>query len=119
MVRERKPAGTLLEEFVAEFDHIRESPQLAGKIKKFRTRYFGIALVGSKRIGRGLSKASIRYKWLTARTFCQRASLRVAFPGSSGCLYWCFAISFDQMVRRAHAEPTRIQLENGVGSSEA
>jgi hypothetical protein len=35
-----------VELFVEEFDHIRASPQLAGKIKKFGTRYFGIAFVG-------------------------------------------------------------------------
>lgn len=34
-----------LEQFVEEFDQIRASPQLAGKIKKFGTRYFGIAFV--------------------------------------------------------------------------
>ena len=42
-----------VELFVEEFDHIRESPQLAGKIKKFGTRYFGIAFVGSNRISVG------------------------------------------------------------------
>jgi hypothetical protein len=35
------------EEFVEEFDRVRESPQLAGKIKKFGSRYFGIAFVRS------------------------------------------------------------------------
>ncbi len=35
------------EEFVDEFDRVRASPQLAGKIKKFGTRYFGIAFVES------------------------------------------------------------------------
>jgi hypothetical protein len=37
-----------LETFVDEFDRVRESPQLAGKIKKFGTRYFGIAFVDKK-----------------------------------------------------------------------
>ena len=39
-----------LELFVEEFDEIRESPQLAGKIKKFGTRYFGIAFVGGTQV---------------------------------------------------------------------
>jgi len=39
-----------LELFVEEFDHIRESPQLAGKIKKFGTRYFGISFIGGTRV---------------------------------------------------------------------
>ena len=33
-----------LEAFVAEFDRLRELPALRGKIRKFGTRYFGIAL---------------------------------------------------------------------------
>jgi hypothetical protein len=33
------------QEFIDEFDRVRQSPQLAGKIKKFGTRYFGIAFV--------------------------------------------------------------------------
>jgi hypothetical protein len=32
-------------EFVEELDHVRESPRLAGRITKFGSRYFGIALV--------------------------------------------------------------------------
>jgi hypothetical protein len=32
-------------DFIDEFDRVRGSPQLAGKIKKFGTRYFGIAFV--------------------------------------------------------------------------
>jgi len=41
--------------FVTEFDRLRELPALRGKIRKFGTRYFGIALVrhGPLRIGRG------------------------------------------------------------------
>ena len=35
--------------FVKEFDRVRASPQLAGKIKKFGTRYFGIALASKTR----------------------------------------------------------------------
>jgi hypothetical protein len=37
------------EEFLDEFDRVRQSPQLAGRIKKFGARYFGIALLGSER----------------------------------------------------------------------
>ena len=36
------------EEFVDEFDRVRQSPELAGKIKKFGSRYFGIAFVQRK-----------------------------------------------------------------------
>jgi integrase len=39
----QRPLGK--EEFVDEFDRVRASPQLAGKIKKFGSRYFGIAFV--------------------------------------------------------------------------
>jgi hypothetical protein len=33
------------EQFLREFDRLREAPQLAGKIKKFGSRYFGIGFV--------------------------------------------------------------------------
>jgi len=33
------------EQFLGEFDRLREAPQLAGKIKKFGSRYFGIGFV--------------------------------------------------------------------------
>lgn len=33
------------DEFVDEFDRVRETPQLAGKIEKCGSRYFGIAFV--------------------------------------------------------------------------
>jgi hypothetical protein len=33
------------EQFLREFDRLRETPQLAGKIRKFGSRYFGIGLV--------------------------------------------------------------------------
>ena len=39
-----------VEDFVDEFDRVRESPQLTGKIKKFGARYFGIAFMDSKRV---------------------------------------------------------------------
>jgi hypothetical protein len=35
-------------EFFEEFDRVRSSPELAGKVQKFGARYFGIALVHSK-----------------------------------------------------------------------
>jgi hypothetical protein len=38
-----------LVEFVDELDSVRESPRLAGKITKFGSRYFGIALVADAR----------------------------------------------------------------------
>ncbi len=38
------------DQFLLEFDRLREAPQLAGKIKKFGSRYFGIALVDDKKI---------------------------------------------------------------------
>jgi hypothetical protein len=34
------------ETFVAEFDRVRELPQLGGKIRKFGSRYYGIRLIG-------------------------------------------------------------------------
>jgi hypothetical protein len=34
----------VIDEFVAEFDRLRELPELRGKIRKFGSRYFGIAL---------------------------------------------------------------------------
>jgi hypothetical protein len=37
------------QEFIQEFDRVREVPQLAGTIKKFGTRYFGIALTETSR----------------------------------------------------------------------
>lgn len=37
--------------FIAEFDRLRELPALRGKIRKFGTRYFGIALVAAKEAG--------------------------------------------------------------------
>jgi hypothetical protein len=39
--------ATALDEFANEFDRVREVPQLAGKIRKFGTRYYGIRLVTS------------------------------------------------------------------------
>lgn len=35
-------------EFAREFDKLRASPELQGKIKKFGTRYFGIALAATR-----------------------------------------------------------------------
>jgi hypothetical protein len=35
-------------EFLEEFDRVRSSPELAGKVQKFGARYFGIALVHSR-----------------------------------------------------------------------
>jgi hypothetical protein len=46
------------QEFVDEFDRVRESPQLAGKIKKFGLRYFGIAFVESNLAGLPTSRIS-------------------------------------------------------------
>jgi hypothetical protein len=39
--------ATALDDFANEFDRVREVPQLAGKIRKFGTRYYGIRLVTS------------------------------------------------------------------------
>ncbi len=50
--RERGREALSVEAFVAEFDRLRELPALRGKIRKFGTRYFGIALARSPR-GRG------------------------------------------------------------------
>ena len=38
------------DEFLVEFDRLREAPQLVGRIKKFGSRYFGIALVGKREL---------------------------------------------------------------------
>ena len=48
MVLEQSLRPLSQEEFVDEFDRVRQSPQLAGKIKKFGSRYFGIAFVERK-----------------------------------------------------------------------
>ena len=37
------------EHFQREFDRVRELPDLAGKIRKFGERYYGIALTESSR----------------------------------------------------------------------
>jgi len=44
------PAGPRLlpEAFGREFDRLRELPALRGKIRKFGTRYFGVALATSQ-----------------------------------------------------------------------
>lgn len=39
--------ATALDEFANEFDRVREVPQLAGKIRKFGNRYYGIQLANS------------------------------------------------------------------------
>ena len=39
--------ATALDAFASEFDRVREVPQLAGKIRKFGNRYYGIRLVTS------------------------------------------------------------------------
>jgi hypothetical protein len=44
--REKGKIALAAEAFDAEFDRIRELPALRGKIRKFGTRYFGIALAG-------------------------------------------------------------------------
>jgi hypothetical protein len=44
-------AAIPLDTFVEEFDRLRELPALRGKIRKFGTRYFGIALVAADRGG--------------------------------------------------------------------
>ena len=45
-----------LTEFADEFDQVRESPQLAGKIKKFGTRDFGIGFLASKALSQPVSE---------------------------------------------------------------
>jgi hypothetical protein len=47
--REGKAASLELEEFSRAFDLLRGSPELEGKIKKFGSRYFGIALTGRRK----------------------------------------------------------------------
>lgn len=39
--------ATAFDDFANEFDRVREVPQLAGKIRKFGARYYGIRLVTS------------------------------------------------------------------------
>jgi hypothetical protein len=46
--RQTKVAPLQLRQFAREFDRLRASPELEGKIKKFGSRYFGIAFVGGK-----------------------------------------------------------------------
>jgi hypothetical protein len=61
---ERKDIATqTLEDFELAFDHVRQLPELAGKIRKFGARYYGIALVGERRsitTGRGASRGEFR-----------------------------------------------------------
>ena len=45
---EKGRVGFALGTFSGEFDRLRELPALRGKIRKFGTRYFGIALTGSQ-----------------------------------------------------------------------
>jgi hypothetical protein len=45
------------ENFLEEFDRVRASPQLAGRIKKFGARYFGIAFVDSKDVVAALERS--------------------------------------------------------------
>jgi len=40
--------ASVLSDFADEFDRVREVPQLAGKIRKFGSRYYGIGLVDRK-----------------------------------------------------------------------
>ena len=40
-------SATACSEFSEEFDRVRAVPELAGKIRKFGNRYYGIRLVGS------------------------------------------------------------------------
>jgi hypothetical protein len=40
-----------LDSFAAEFDRLRELPALRGKIRKFGSRYFGVALVDKRGVG--------------------------------------------------------------------
>ena len=47
--RQRSVAPLQLKQFAREFDRLRASPELEGKIKKFGSRYFGIAFVGRSR----------------------------------------------------------------------
>ena len=47
--RQTKVAPLQLKQFAREFDRLRASPELEGKIKKFGSRYFGIAFVGRSR----------------------------------------------------------------------
>lgn len=44
---DHRRAALNAEAFTAEFDRLRELPSLRGKIRKFGTRYFGIAIVAS------------------------------------------------------------------------
>ena len=46
--RQTKVAPLQLKQFAREFDRLRASPELEGKIKKFGSRYFGIAFAGEE-----------------------------------------------------------------------
>jgi len=48
--REKGRAAVDREAFAAEFDQLRELPALRGSIRKFGTRYFGIALAATQRL---------------------------------------------------------------------
>lgn len=48
------------QEFIDEFDRVRQSPQLAGKIKKFGARYFGIAFVDGNVTTLSASRSQMR-----------------------------------------------------------
>jgi len=46
--------------FRQEFDHVRNVPELAGKIRTFGNRYYGIRLVGSNVARLGITKIGKR-----------------------------------------------------------